>query len=128
MARIRHSNTTCIIRTTCLSPKWANSTTAQTCTLEYENGRHNMDSGNLRSHRLSTHIVCFVSCTGAYLSNRHSTPVDKEAAIVDVSSRRVVWDWLGKVLTVVGLQESAGRVCIVEHVFLDSCHSLLVTG
>jgi len=103
MAGIRHSNTTCIICTICLSPKWANSTTVQTCTLENEDSRHNMHSGNLRLHRLSTHIACFESCTKAYLSNRHSTPVDKEAAIVDVSSRRIVWDWLGKVLTVVGL-------------------------
>ena len=103
MARIRHSNTTCTIRTICLSPKWTNSTTAQTCTLENKDSRHNMHSGNLRSHRLSAHTACFVSCTGAYLSNRHGTPVDEEATIVDVSSRRIVWDWLGKVLTVVGL-------------------------
>ena len=79
---------------------WADSTTAQTCTLENEDSRHNMHSGNLR---LSTHIACLESCTGAYLSNRHSTPVDKEAAIVDVPSSRIVWNWLGKVLTVVGL-------------------------
>jgi len=103
MARIRHSNTTCIICTICLSPKWTNSTTAQTCTFENKDSRHNMHSGNLRLQSLSTYIACFVSCTGAYLSNWHSTPVDKEAAIVDVSSSRIVWDWLGKVLTVIGL-------------------------
>lgn len=104
MARIRHSSTTRIICTICLSPMWAKRTTAQTLrTLKNKDSTHNMHSGNFRLQSLSTHIACLESCTGAYLSNRHSTPVDKEAAIVDVSSGRIVWDRLGKVLTVVGL-------------------------
>jgi len=103
MARSGHSNFTCNICTINLFAKWANSTTAQPCTFENEDSVHNLQSGNLRLQSLRARIACFVSCTGAYLSNRHSTPVDKEAAIVDVSSSRIVWDWLGKVLTVVGL-------------------------